>query len=227
MNKKIKIFTTIMLFIAAISLYVVRPNNKTLASNNLQVMTTSSGTELKYRNSSEKVYGLAKYDYPTAEYRAAWVSTFVGDIPSFTTEEKFKSDATIVLDNLVKMGMNAIVFDVRTHNNALYPSDLNPVASWWNVVDFDSLEYILTVAFNLSFYSVKAILQFLLFSPLRGITNNGSHLLSSQPLTKSKCIYCRNYSKDTSANSGKQNICKQNYCRINISSTSHFCTSFL
>lgn len=140
MNKKIKIFTTIMLFIAAISLYVVRPNNKTLASNNLQVMTTSSGTELKYRNSSEKVYGLAKYDYPTAEYRAAWVSTFVGDIPSFTTEEKFKSDATIVLDNLVKMGMNAIVFHVRTHNNALYRSDLNPVASWWNVVDFDKFD---------------------------------------------------------------------------------------
>ena len=95
-------------------------STKVLASNNLKVMTSSTGSELKYRNSSEKVYGLDQYDYPTAEYRAVWVSTFVGDIPSYTTEAKFKSDANTILDNMVNMGMNAIVFHVRTHNNALY-----------------------------------------------------------------------------------------------------------
>ena len=42
-----------------------------------------------------------------------------------------------VLDDMDKMGMNAIVFHVRTHNNALYQSSLNPLASWWSGVDFD------------------------------------------------------------------------------------------
>ncbi len=140
MNKKVKVFITIMLFIVAVSLYMVRPNNKILASDNLQVMTTSSGTELKYRNSSEKVYGLSNYDYPTAEYRAVWVSTFVGDIPAYTTADNFKKNATTILDNMVKMGMNAIVFHVRTHNNALYRSDLNPIATWWKNVDFDEFD---------------------------------------------------------------------------------------
>lgn len=40
------------------------------------------------------------------------------------------------LDDMDKMGMNAIVFHVRTHNNALYQSSLNPLASWWSGVDF-------------------------------------------------------------------------------------------
>ena len=140
MNKRRRFITAIMLLIVSCCLYIVKPTQKVFASNNLKVMTTSSGTELKYRNSNEKVYGLAEYDYPTAEYRAAWVSTFVGDIPSFTTKEKFIRDANTILDNLVSMGMNAMVFHVRTHNNALYRSDLNPIASWWNAVNFDEFD---------------------------------------------------------------------------------------
>lgn len=150
MNKK-RILSITMLFLLALSLYMMKPQTKTVASNSLQVMTTSSGSQLKYRYSKELVYGLSEYDYPTAEYRAAWVSTFVSDIPSFTTKEKFISDANTVLDNLVKMGMNAMVFHVRTHNNALYRSDLNPIASWWTSVnfdDFDPLTWLITECHN-------------------------------------------------------------------------------
>lgn len=141
----------LMIILMGLMILPLIKSTKVLASNNLKVMTSSTGSELKYRNSSEKVYGLDQYDYPTAEYRAVWVSTFVGDIPSYTTEAKFKSDANTILDNMVNMGMNAIVFHVRTHNNALYNSDLNPIATWWqnvNFEEFDPLEWLITECHN-------------------------------------------------------------------------------
>lgn len=119
---------------------VLGRGNQMNAASGLQVMKTSTGKDMVYRGSSEKVYGLSEYDYPTAEYRAAWVSTFVSDIPTYTTEAKFKADSIAILDDLVSMGMNAVVFHVRTHNNALYNSDLNPIASWWKTVDFDTFD---------------------------------------------------------------------------------------
>ena len=138
-QKKLTIFILLLTFMFVLPF--IRINKEVVnASSNLQVMKNSSGNDMTYRNSSEKVYGLKEYDYPTAEYRAVWVSTFVSDIPKYTTEAKFKSDATYLLDDIVSMGMNAIVFHVRTHNNALYNSDLNPIATWWVDVDFDKFD---------------------------------------------------------------------------------------
>ena len=37
-------------------------------------------------------------------------------------------------------GLNCIIFHVRTHNNALYKSELNPVASWFANVNFDEFD---------------------------------------------------------------------------------------
>ena len=123
-QKKLTIFILLLTFMFVLPF--IRINKEVVsASSNLQVMKNSSGNDMTYRNSSEKVYGLKEYDYPTAEYRAVWVSTFVSDIPKYTTEAKFKSDATYLLDDIVSMGMNAIVFHVRTHNNALYNSSIS------------------------------------------------------------------------------------------------------
>ena len=141
MKKQRKLFILILLLTFMFVLPFVKINKEVVnANSNLQVMKNSSGNDMTYRNSSEKVYGLAEYDYPTAEYRAVWVSTFVSDIPKYTTEAKFKSDVTALLDDLVSMGMNAMVFHVRTHNNALYNSDLNPIATWWADVNFDEFD---------------------------------------------------------------------------------------
>lgn len=136
-QNKLRLLIVVLAIMLVLPLIKIRTSE---ASSNLKIMTTSTGTELKYRNSSEKVYGLSEYDYPTSEYRAVWVSTFVGDIPAYSTEQKFKQDANQVLDNMEKMGMNAIVFHVRTHNNALYKSDLNPIANWWQSVNFDKFD---------------------------------------------------------------------------------------
>ena len=37
-------------------------------------------------------------------------------------------------------GLNCIIFHVRTHNNALYKSELNPIATWFENVDFDTFD---------------------------------------------------------------------------------------
>lgn len=140
MIKQRKLGILLLAFALLFTFSFLQVNTEVEAGDNLVAMTKGDGSALYYRNSSERVYMLEEYDYPTAEYRAVWVSTFVSDIPAYTTEEKFKADATEVLDNLVRMGMNAMVFHVRTHNNALYNSDLNPIASWWKLVDFDKFD---------------------------------------------------------------------------------------
>lgn len=146
MKKTNKLFILIMVMILTIT-FVSLSTTTIVASNNLQVMKSSTGSDLTYRNSTEKVYGLSEYDYPTAEYRAVWVSAFAGDIGSYVNKNSFIKEATAILDNMISMGMNALVFHVRTHNNALYDSDLNPRATFWanvNFDEFDPIEWLIT-----------------------------------------------------------------------------------
>lgn len=142
--KKLLLIPLIVFFI--IMLIVLCPGQRLSAEDNLQEMKSSTGSTLKYRYSNETVYGLAEYDYPLNEYRAAWVSHFAGDVHAYKDEESYKAEITTILDNMKKWGMNAIVFHVRTHNNALYKSELNPLASFYALVDFeefDPLEWII------------------------------------------------------------------------------------
>lgn len=80
------------------------------------------------------------YSYPTQQFRAAWVSHFAGDVASYQNETQYKNMMTTVLDNMQSWGMNAIIYHVRTHNNAMYDSDLNPIAKWWANVNFDEFD---------------------------------------------------------------------------------------
>lgn len=74
------------------------------------------------------------------EFRAAWLSHFIGSFPNYTTEAQFKQQATNVLDSLEYYNINAMIIHFRTHNNALYKSELNPKASWFLNVDFDAFD---------------------------------------------------------------------------------------
>lgn len=133
-TKKIIIFIFILLIMFLI---IPTKEGKVKANSNLVVVQSSSGSDLTYRNSSEKVYMLEEYNYPTSQLRACWVSTFAGDVPSYQSETQYKSAMNTVLDNMEQWGMNAMIYHVRTHNNALYNSTLNPKASWWSNVNFD------------------------------------------------------------------------------------------
>jgi uncharacterized lipoprotein YddW (UPF0748 family) len=63
------------------------------------------------------------------EFRGAWVAT-VGNIdwpstPGLSTEAQ-QREARAILDTAVALGLNAIVFQVRPHCDAMYRSDLEP-----------------------------------------------------------------------------------------------------
>lgn len=87
------------------------------------------------------------YVNPEREFRAAWISTFVGDVSSYKNETAFKNEMNQVLNIMEHYNLNAMIFHIRTHNNALYDSDLNPKAYWWANVNFDvfdPLEWLIT-----------------------------------------------------------------------------------
>src|SRR5690554_1937182 len=71
------------------------------------------------------------------EFRATWITHFIGSMPAYTSEQGFKNQVQSVLNNMEANNMNVAIVHFRTHNNALYKSELNPVASWFASVDFD------------------------------------------------------------------------------------------
>lgn len=137
MKKMISI--TIILILLFLSLNVSAEEEKILVNG-------SDNEYLTYYNSDEYVTIPKEFDFQETEFRGVWVSTFVSDIPSYTSEEKFKKDVDEMLDILEYYNYNALIFHIRTHNNALYDSSLNPKASWWRSVDFakfDPLKYLI------------------------------------------------------------------------------------
>jgi uncharacterized lipoprotein YddW (UPF0748 family) len=74
------------------------------------------------------------------EFRGVWISTLTSDISPYSTEAGFKSNMNEVFKIMEHFKLNAMIFHIRTHNNALYKSKLNPVAGWWRTVDFDKFD---------------------------------------------------------------------------------------
>lgn len=110
------------------------------ADSTTEYLKKGNGSYLTYRGSSEKVLTLKDYNDPIQQYRAVWISHFAGDVHSYQNEESYKAELTEIMDNMVEWGMNAMVFHIRTHNNAMYKSELNPRARWWQYVDFDEFD---------------------------------------------------------------------------------------
>ena len=130
----VSILVVIMIFVCNMDIVSVT------ATGEYTTITLDDGSTLKYRNSDEEVLRLSEYNYPTQELRAAWVSLFVGSMPSYTSEDKWKRDYNYVLDVMQEHGLNCIIFHVRTHNNAFYPSKYNPVATWMKNCNFEEFD---------------------------------------------------------------------------------------
>jgi uncharacterized lipoprotein YddW (UPF0748 family) len=90
------------------------------------------------------------------EFRAAWVATVDNiDWPStrdLTTEQQ-QSEAIAILDKSVELNLNAIVFQIRPHADALYSSELEPWSEYLTGVQgrppspyYDPLEFWVTEA---------------------------------------------------------------------------------
>ena len=142
--KKINLFKKITIVLLALvafvgTIYSTNTNSVT-ADGETEYLKKGDGSYLTYRGSSEKVLTLKEYNNPIQQYRAVWVSHFAGDLSSYFDEESYKAELTEILENMESWGMNALVFHIRTHNNAMYDSDLNPRARWWQMVDFDQFD---------------------------------------------------------------------------------------
>ena len=107
---------------------------------NLVKLEKVGGGYVTYRNSSTVVEIPDKYELNGTEFRGAWVSLFVSDMKSYTNEADWKKEVADVINVFKYYNLNAMIFHVRTHNNALYKSKLNPIATWFQNVDFDKFD---------------------------------------------------------------------------------------
>ena len=85
------------------------------------------GKVVTYRNSLLSVDIPDVYEKKNEEFRAVWVSSMIKNFTPSPDEEIMKSELLYVLDLVEYYNMNAIIFHLRTHNNAYYPTDLAPI----------------------------------------------------------------------------------------------------
>lgn len=64
-------------------------------------------------------------EYPKREFRGAWIQAVNGQFTGMG-EEQMKKYLVDMLDNLQKVNVNAIIFQVRVEGDALYPSPYEP-----------------------------------------------------------------------------------------------------
>jgi len=76
------------------------------------------------------------------QLRAVWSSPWGGDadLITFKSEEQFKQNMTYILDTLKMYNMNTLIYHVRTHNDALYQSNLNPISPYFKEVDYNKFD---------------------------------------------------------------------------------------
>ena len=99
--------------------------------------------ELTYRNSDIKVEVPESYIKKDSYFRAAWVSYIVNDFEPSPDKETMKKNLLEVLGYLEYMNMNAIIFHVRTHNNAYYKTKRAPILPKFGTYEsFEEWDYL-------------------------------------------------------------------------------------
>ena len=91
---------------------------------------------------SKSIFPDEPYIESSEQFRAVWVSPWGGDkdLVEFISKEDFIKKMTYILDLLKSYNMNAIIYHVRTHNDALYRSKFNPVSPYFKKVIFDEFD---------------------------------------------------------------------------------------
>ncbi|MFA7435432.1 MAG: family 10 glycosylhydrolase [Bacilli bacterium] len=74
------------------------------------------------------------------EFRAVWITNITGDVGTYYSKNGFISEMETVFSVMGRFNLNAMIFHIRTHNNALYKSDLNPLSIYWRNVNFDEFD---------------------------------------------------------------------------------------
>ena len=94
---------------------------------------------------SKSIIELQETHEPSQQFRAVWSTPLAGnlgdaDIITFKSEEQFKQNMTYLLDILKMYNMNVLIYHVRTNNDALYQSNLNPISIYFKEVDYNKFD---------------------------------------------------------------------------------------
>src|SRR5574344_1334144 len=85
-------------------------------------------THLPYKlKKNDEEVSIMDTPYRICDVRGVWVSTVANiDIPKGKTEIELKEHLNNIIATLLKYNMNTLIFQVRSINDAMYPSALNP-----------------------------------------------------------------------------------------------------
>jgi len=142
MRIKRKILNLVLLLVIAIvTVFLVRLDVH--AESEYEYIVTSTGEYLTYRETDIKVQVPKTYEQRATEFRGIWVSPFASDFTGFTdSASAFKQRLLEILDDMERYNLNAIMFHLRTHNDALYDTDLAPKSPYVSAANFKQWDYV-------------------------------------------------------------------------------------
>ncbi len=112
-----------------------------------------NGAPVKYKETGQDII-LPTYTERAREIRAVWVATVHNiDVPRYQNEEQYKAYLIDILDTVKSLNMNTVFFQVRSMNDAFYPSNYAPYSEYikgtmGEGLDWDILEFMVTEAHN-------------------------------------------------------------------------------
>ena len=137
MKKNIfKVLMLLLTLVISIGVFSVR------AANEYEDLKDRNGQVVRYRNSNKVIQIPTFYEEKDVEFRGAWVSFFAADINDYSNKTQMMNQLLDVLDTFEYYNLNTILFHVRTHNDAYYPTDLAPINSAVDNCDFEEWDYL-------------------------------------------------------------------------------------
>lgn len=106
---------------------------------------------IKHFDTGEPII-LPEYNKKDKEIRGVWVSTVSNiDIGQHTTDALYKKEITDILNRVQSLNMNTVFFQVRSMNDAMYPSELAPYSRYIKGMqglglDWDILRFVIDEA---------------------------------------------------------------------------------
>lgn len=103
-----------------------------LFSSHAEVLHDASGKPVRYAGkfSAEKIV-LKDFRARPDEFRGIWVAIVENiDFPTHQSAYSFKRDICKMLDNIKAAGFTAVIFQIRSNCDAIYPTRLAPWSRW-------------------------------------------------------------------------------------------------
>ncbi|MDC0558825.1 family 10 glycosylhydrolase, partial [Candidatus Izimaplasma bacterium] len=127
MKKIIRLSVLLILILGVIGLTEGQTTSADVVLEPLQV----DGNNIYYYNTVDPVMIPTTYAEKSTEFRGVWVATVWNiDFPLHSSEVQYKAAFNDLIDEMLLNDMNAMVFQVRSVNDAWFESDYAPWSRW-------------------------------------------------------------------------------------------------